>query len=70
MRTVVTPLRRAIDANPELLLNLAIGWDALERFKATPDYREPVARVRHRWGGHPLGYPTAAFEAGRRSSSS
>lgn len=27
-KTVLTPLKRAIDANPELPLNLAIGWDA------------------------------------------
>jgi hypothetical protein len=55
-RAVVTPLKRANDVNPEIPLNLAIGWDALERLKATPDYREPIATVRHRWDGHPLGY--------------
>lgn len=55
-KTVLMPLKRAIDANPELPLNLAIGWDALERLKATADYREPIAMIQHRWDGHPLGY--------------
>lgn len=50
------PIKRVIDANPELPLNLAIGLDAHERFKATSDYHEPIARIQHRWDGHPLGY--------------
>jgi len=56
LKSVLAPVKRALDANPELPVNLAIGWDALERFKATPDYHEPIAVIRHRWDEHPLGY--------------
>jgi len=56
LRSFLAPIKRVIDANPELPLNLAIGWDAHERFKATPEYHEPIALIRHRWEQHPLGH--------------
>lgn len=52
----MTPVKRVLDAHPDLPLNIAIAWDAHERFKATPDYHEPVALIQHRWYEHPLAY--------------
>ncbi len=56
LRSFLAPMKRAVDANPELPLNIAIGWDAYERFKGTADYHESIGLIRHRWEQHPLGY--------------